>query len=490
MHYRYSEILFAAARYRYGVACQIDKSAQGAGLREGTHLTEVVYADGQTIADAATQVPGAGVLEHQAVRRAAWRLIPVLVACYFVSYLDRVNLSFAALQMNKALNLTNAAYGLGVGLFFLTYCLCEIPSNLLLYRFGATRWIVRIMVSLGVCAGAMAFVEGKTGFYVVRMLLGAAEAGFYPGVLFLLSLWFPALYRARMLGIFIAAIPVSGIIGAPLSGLLLSLNGHAGLAGWQWLYLVEAAPAILLAPVVAWRLQDGPEQALWMPERERTWLIGQLGRERAAATGKRQISGVQSLTNGRVLFLAAIYFSNVCLLNGITFFLPQIVKGFGLTDTQTGLVAALPSLLALAAMIVWARHSDSRQERYGHAALANLLGGAALLASVMLADPVLRVAALAVAFAGTLAFTTPFWSIPSTFLAGAGAAGGIATISALGVTGGLAAPWFIGTIKDSTGNFRIGLGVIGILAMLFAVALFLARPAPAPAGRSGGADVS
>jgi MFS family permease len=448
-------------------------------------LTETVCADSPDVADTGAALPGPAVLEGLAIRRAAWRLIPILVACYFVSYLDRVNLSFAALQMNKALGLNSSAYGLGVGLFFLTYCICEIPSNLLLYRFGATRWITRIMVSLGLCAGAMAFIGGTISFYTVRLLLGAAEAGFYPGVLFLLTLWFPAAYRARMLGIFIAAIPVSGIIGAPLSGLLLSLNGHAGLAGWQWLYLVEAAPAILLAPVVAWRLQDGPENAAWMPDRERAWLIGQLARERAQATGSRPISGLQSLTNGRVLFLAAIYFSNVCLLNSITFFLPQILKGFGLSNMQTGLVAAIPSLFALAAMIVWARHSDRKRERYGHAALANFAGGLALLLSVAVADPALRIAALAVAFACTLSFTTPFWSIPSTFLAGAGAAGGIGAISALGVIGGFLAPWFIGVVKDGTGNFQIGLGAIGILAMLFSFALYLARP-----GRSADAHVS
>jgi MFS family permease len=428
----------------------------------------------------------AGTLERATITRTAWRLIPVLVLCYFVAYLDRVNLSFASLQMNKALGLSNAAYGLGAGLFFLTYCLCEIPSNLLLYRFGATRWIARIMVSLGLCAGAMAFVQGKTSFYLVRLLLGAAEAGFYPGVLFLLTLWFPAAYRARILGIFIAAIPVSGIIGAPLSGLLLGLNGQSGLQGWQWLYLVEAAPAFLLAPLVMWRLQDGPAGAVWLTQAERAWLTEELARERADATRALPVSGLQSLVNGRVLFLAAIYFSNVCLLNSITFFLPQIIKGFGLSNARTGLVAAVPSLLGLLAMIFWARRSDRRQERYRHAALANFVGGAALLLSVWLANPFLLVAALSVAFACTLAFTTPFWSIPPSFLAGAGAAGGIGAISALGVTGGFLAPWFIGLIKDRTGNFHIALGAIGALAMLSGAALYFARPRI----RQGGADVS
>jgi ACS family tartrate transporter-like MFS transporter len=422
-------------------------------------------------------------LEQRAVRRTAFRILPLLMICYFVAYLGRVNLSFAALQMNHALGLNSAAYGLGAGLFFLSYCLFEIPSNLLLYRIGATRWIARIMFTLGLCAGAMAFVQGKTSFYVVRLLLGAAEAGFYPGVLFFLTLWFPAAYRARMLGMFIAAIPVSGIIGAPLSGLLLSLDGLAGLAGWQWLYLIEAAPAFVLAPLVVRRLQDSPAQASWLPDAEREWLIGRLRLERTEVERKRIFSVMQCLSNPRVLFLATIYFSNVCLLNSITFFLPQIVKGFGLSSLQTGFVVAIPSLLALFALIGWARHSDRHKERYGHAALANFAGGAALLLSVLITDPSTRIAAIALAFACTLAFTSPFWSIPGSFLTGSAAAGGIGAISALGVTGGFLSPWFIGYMKDTTGNFRIGLAAIAVLAMAFSVALYLLRRTePTPLG--------
>jgi MFS family permease len=394
--------------------------------------------------------------------------------CYFFAYLDRVNLSFASLQMNSALHLNATTYGFGAGLFFLTYCACEIPSNLLLYRFGATRWIARIMFSLGACAAAMAFVSGKPSFYAVRLLLGAAEAGFYPGILFFLTLWFPARYRARVLAVFIAAIPISGIIGAPLSGFLLSLNGLAGLQGWQWLYLVEAAPALLLAPLVVWRLQDNPAQAHWLPDEDRRWLIDRLQSERAAVESHRKYSIVESLTNSRLLLLAAVYFTNVCLLNSITFFLPHIVKGFGVSDQQTGLIVALPSALALVALIWWGRRSDRLQERYGHAALANLCGGAALLASVVISDPVFRVAAIAIAFACTLAFTAPFWSIPGSFLTGAAAAGGIGAISALGVFGGFLSPWFIGFVKDRTGDFRVGLGIIAILAMFTAFALYFA----------------
>jgi MFS family permease len=420
-------------------------------------------------------------LERSAIRLTAWRVLPLLILCYFVAYLDRVNLSFAALQMNKALDLSSAQYGFGAGLFFLTYCLCEIPSNLLLYRVGATRWIARIMVTLGICAAAMAFVQGQTSFYAVRLALGAAEAGFYPGILFFLTLWFPAAYSARILGYFIAAIPISGIIGAPLSGQLLGLNGVLGLQGWQWLFLVEAAPAFILAPLVISRLQDTPAQAAWLPAPEKAWLIDRLGSERTAVERKRVFTVLQCLTNPRVLFLAAIYFSNVCLLNSITFFLPQIIKGFGLSNAQTGLVAAIPSLLALIALIYWGRHSDRRRERYGHAAIANFGGGAALLFSVLVHDPSLRIAGLAVAFACTLAFTAPFWSIPRTFLTGGAAAGGIGAISALGVLGGFLSPPFIGYVKDHTGDFRIGLGAIAVLAMLFATALFLRRPrAPLP----------
>jgi len=414
-----------------------------------------------------------GELERSAVRRTAFRILPLLMICYFVAYLGRVNLSFAALQMNHALGLNSAAYGLGAGLFFLTYCLFEIPSNLLLYRIGATRWIARIMITLGLCAGAMAFVQGKTSFYVVRMLLGAAEAGFYPGVLFFLTLWFPSAYRARMLGLFIAAIPISGIIGAPLSGLLLSLDGLAGLAGWQWLYLIEAAPAFVLAPLVVRRLQDSPAQASWLPDAEREWLIGRLRLERTAVERKRIFSVMQCLSNPRVLFLAAIYFSNVCLLNSITFFLPQIVKGFGLTNAQTGFVAAIPSLVALVAVIWFGRRSDRHQERYGHAAFANLVGGGALLASALLVDPASRVVALSLALAGTLSFAGVFWTIPASFLSGASAAGGIAAISAAGIIGGFVSPWFVGYLRDVTGDFRWGLGAVGCLAIAAAAALYM-----------------
>jgi ACS family tartrate transporter-like MFS transporter len=420
-----------------------------------------------------TDTVAPGSLEGRVLRKVTLRLIPFLALCYFIAYLNRVNLSFGALQMNKALGLSHAAYGFGAGLFFITYCLCEVPSNLALHRFGARRWIARIMVTWGLCAGAMAFVRGADSFYLVRLLLGAAEAGFYPGVLFFVTLWFPSAYRGRIFGLFIAAIPLSGIIGAPLSGLLLQMNGVLGLAGWQWLYLLEALPAILLAPVALRYLQDGPSEARWLAPEERNWLVAALKGERAAVERRGRAALARTFTNPLVLLLAGAYFTNACLLNGITFFLPQIVRGFGLTTLATGFVVAVPSLLGLLGVIWWGRRSDARQERFGHVALANIVGGIALLVSVLVHDPLLRMVALSIAFAATLCFVSPFWAIPASFLTGASAAGGIAAISALGATGGFFAPWFVGALRDATGTFTFGLGAIGCLAVVTGIGFYL-----------------
>jgi MFS family permease len=407
------------------------------------------------------------------VQRVAFRFLPFLMVCYTIAWLNRVNLSFAALQMNKDLGLTETAYGLGAGLFFVTYCLCEVPSNLLLHRFGASRWIPRIMLTWGILAIATAFISGPISFYVMRLLLGAAEAGFYPGVLYFFTLWFPEAYRGRIIGIFLAAIPITGIIGAPLSGWLLTLGGLAGLRGWQWLYIVEGLPALLLAPFVMLVIQDSPQKAKWLPDADRARLEGMLQAEKRRMETARAYTIWQSLVNPWVLFLAITYFSNVCMLNGITFFLPQIVKGFGFSNLQTGMIVAIPSVLAFFTLIWWGRRSDARKERYGHAALANMIGGVALLLSMLLQDPVARIAAVSVSYASTLGFTAPFWAIPGSFLTGASAAGGIAAISALGVLGGVVTPWAIGRIHDLTGDFRIGLSLDACLGMIISVAFYM-----------------
>jgi MFS family permease len=426
---------------------------------------------------------GEGALEARTIRRVFWRIIPLLMVCYFANYLDRVNISFAALQMNQDLHLSAAAYGFGAGLFFITYFLFGVPSNLLLYKFGAPRWIALIMFAWGVCAAGMAFVHTEKEFYAMRLLLGATEAGFYPGVLYFLTLWFPSKHRGRILGLFIAAIPISGIIGSPLSGMLLSLDGAAGLRGWRWLFMVESLPAIIMAPLVLAFLPRGPAISRWLPVAERDWLVGRLTDEQRHVENGQSYSVGQALTNPLVLMLAAVYFTNVCLLNGITFFLPQIISGLGYSPAETGFIAAVPSLFALIALLWWGRRSDARQERYRHAAAANFMGGALLLTAMLVPIPILRLLAIALAFACTLAFTAPFWAIPGTFLSRAAAAGGIAAISSMGVTGGFLAPWITGYFRDLTGNFRVGLGAIACVTLLVTAIFYIV-------GRGRGSDAA
>jgi MFS family permease len=423
------------------------------------------------------------------MRRVAWRLIPFLLLCYVVSFLDRVNVSFAALQMNRDLGFNADVYGTGAGLFFITYCLFEVPSNLILFRVGASRWIARIMFTWGLVAAGMAFISGPYSFYAMRLLLGVAEAGFFPGVLYFLSLWFPAAWRGRVIGLFMTGVALSGIIGNPLSGMLLGLDGMAGLRGWQWMFILEGLPAVILAPLVLIFLKDGPAHATWLHGAGKAWLVATLKSEQQATGGfKPKSTSVRALLNPRVLLLALTYFSNVLMINGIQFFLPTILKGFGLSNVQTGFVAAIPSVAALFAVLWWGRRSDARKERYGHAAFANLLAGVALLVFAVLGDPTQRIVAVTVALAATLAFTAPFWSIPPTFLAGVATAGGYGIISSLGVVGGFVAPKFIGWQTMITGDSRVGLGVIAVFAIVISGLFYVIGRRLA--GESGGAALT
>jgi sugar phosphate permease len=413
-------------------------------------------------------------IEKRTVRRVMTRLVPFLMLCYFFAYLNRVNIGFAILQMGKQLHLTKTDFGFAAGLFFITYALLEVPSNLLLHKFGARKWIARIMFSWGIIAAGMAFVVGPNSFYVMRLLLGAAEAGFYPGILFFLTLWVPAAYRARTYGYFLAAIPLSGIIGNPLSGHLMGLTGAGGLMGWQWLFIVEGLPAALLAPVVLLYLQDRPSEANWLPADEKAWLTAELAAEKKTIELRETQSVWTALSNPTVLMMALMYFSNVCLLNGITFFLPQIIKSFGLSLVAVGWVAAIPSVLALFGVILWGRRSDAKGERIGHAAFANFVAALALLGAMLFGEPVLRGVCVSIAFASTLCMVVPFWAIPGTFLSGASAAGGIAAISAMGVTGGFVAPFFVGWMTDHTGgNFKAGFLTIAIFGMAMSALFYI-----------------
>jgi len=413
-------------------------------------------------------------LETRTIARVTTRLVPFLILCYFVAYLDRVNVGFAALTMNKDLGISATAYGFGAGIFFLSYFIFEVPSNLFLERFGARKWIARIMVSWGLLSGATAFVTGEYSFYVVRFLLGIAEAGFFPGIIFYLTLWFPASYRARIIGYFMAAIPLSSVLGAPVSGLLLGMEGVGGLHGWQWLFIIEALPAVILSVVVFYYLTDRPADARWLPPEGREWLASRLTQEQRQREAVQQFSVAQALLNPKVLALALVYFGAVACNYGIGFFLPQIVKGFGLTNVQTGFVTAIPYAVGVVAIIYWGRRSDRMQERKFHTAFALAVAAGGIAVSTLLPDPTLKMVALSVAAFGVFGALPVFWTLPTAFLSGAAAAGGIAIVNAIGNLSGFVGPYLTGYIKDRTGSFDGGLlclAAFGAIAMVIVLVL-------------------
>lgn len=422
-------------------------------------------------------------IETQTIAKVSRRLVPFLIVCYFVAYLDRVNVGFAALTMNQDLGLSQTAFGFGAGIFFIAYFIFEVPSNLFLERFGARKWIARIMLSWGLLSGLMAFIPNIAGalglsnehtFYLLRVLLGAAEAGFFPGIIFYLTLWFPAEYRARIVGYFMAAIPLSTVIGAPISGVLLYLHGGFGLAGWQWLFIVEAVPAIILAVVVFFYLTDRPADAAWLAADERRWLADRLEIERKHREAVHSYTVMQALVKPRVIGLSLVYFGAVATNYGLSFFLPQIVKAFGLNTFLTTVVSAAPYLVGLIAMVWWGRRSDRVGERRFHTAIPLFIAAAGIAASTALDDPWLKMLSLCVAGFGIFACLPVFWTLPTAFLSGAAAAGGIAVINSIGNLAGFAGPFAMGWIKDYTGSYTGGLlllAALGLLAMGIALML-------------------
>ena len=423
-------------------------------------------------------------LETRTLARVTSRLVPFLILCYFVAYLDRVNVGFAALQMNKDLGLSSAAFGFGAGIFFIAYFFFELPSNLLLEKFGARRWIARIMFTWGLLAAAMAFIPDiaqYTGFspehvfYGLRILLGVAEAGFFPGIIFLLTLWFPGAYRARVIGYFMAAIPLSTVIGAPLSGLLLGMDGIAGFAGWRWMYLIEALPALLLSVVVLLYLTDRPADAAWLAGDERDWLVTRQAQERKQREAVRRYTVGQVLFDPRVLAIALIYFGANATNYGLSFFLPQIVKGFGLSNLQTGFVTSLPYVVGVIGMVLWGRHSDRTHERKWHVALALLIAAGGIAASTLLDDPILKMVSLSVAGFGIFSCLPVIWTLPTAFLSGSAAAGGIAVVNSLGNLAGFFGPYAMGWIKDSTGSFAAGLLCLAVAGLVGMATVLLLR---------------
>jgi ACS family tartrate transporter-like MFS transporter len=413
-------------------------------------------------------------LEQQTIGKLSARLVPFLIVCYFVAYLDRVNVSFAALTMNKDVGLSASAFGFGAGIFFLAYFLFEVPSNLFLERFGARKWIARIMFTWGLLSGAMAFVVGEYSFYTLRALLGVAEAGFFPGIIFYLTLWFPAVYRARIIGYFMAAIPLSTVIGAPMSGFLLGMDGVMGLKGWQWLFIIEAAPALVLSVVVYYYLPDRPADATWLQPQERAWLVGRLEEERRRRESVRHYSVTEALLNPKVLALSAVYFGCVAVNYGLSFFLPQIVKEFGVSNLQAGFISALPYAVGLIGIVWWGRRSDRLLERRFHLAFPLFLASAGIGLSTALDDPTLKMIALSIAGFGIFANLPVFWTFPTAFLSGAAAAGGIAMINSIGNLAGFGGPYAMGRLRDLTGTYTMGLlslSVVGLIATLIVLVL-------------------
>ena len=416
-------------------------------------------------------------VEVRTIAKVAKRLVPFLIVCYFIAYLDRVNVGFAALTMNQDLGLSQTAFGFGAGIFFIAYFIFEVPSNLLLERFGARKWIARIMLSWGIISGMTAFtpaIARVTGlgneysFYLIRVLLGAAEAGFFPGIIFYLTLWFPTEYRARIVGYFMAAIPLSTVIGAPISGALLYLHGGLGLAGWQWLFIVEALPSIILAGVVFFYLTDRPAEAAWLAPDERKWLAERLELEQRSRTAVRDYTVLESLVNPRVLGLSLVYFGAVATNYGLGFFLPQIVKAFGLNIFLTTLVSATPYVVGTIGMVWWGRRSDRVAERRFHTAFPLFLAAAGIALSTALDDPLLKMISFCIAGFGIFACLPVFWTLPTAFLSGAAAAAGIAVINSIGNLAGFAGPFAMGWIKDHTGSYAGGLLLLaglGIIAM-------------------------
>ena len=414
-------------------------------------------------------------VEARTIRKISARLILFLIVCYFVAYLDRVNVGFAALTMNKALGLTATMYGFGAGVFFLTYFVFELPSNLMLDRFGARKWIARIMVSWGLLSGLTAFIPAiarATGlsnemtFYTIRALLGFAEAGFFPGIIYFLTLWFPSVYRGRIIGSFMAAIPLSSVIGAPVSGMILGMDGVGGLDGWQWLFIIEATPAVLLGCVTYFYLTDRPADARWLAADERAWLTDRLEAERRQREAVHDLSVGQAIVNPRVWALAFVYFGLVACNYGVAFWLPQIIKAFGLSNAMTGWVTAIPYAAGALFMVWYGRRSDAKAERKGHAAVALAITATGIAASTLTGNPMLTVAAFTFAACGAFGALPVFWTLPTAVLSGSAAAGGIAVINSIGNLAGFFGPYAMGWIKDATGSFTGGLLLIAALAVL------------------------
>jgi MFS family permease len=429
----------------------------------------------------ATELVGPHVTEEVLMRKVLRRIIPFIFICYVVNYLDRVNVGFAALQMNKDIGLTPSQFGFGAGLFFIGYFVCEIPSNLALQRFGGRRWIARIMVTWGLVATLTVAVGGVFGFWLARVLLGMAEAGFTPGVYLFFTYWFPGTWRARATVAFLVGIPIANMVGSPISGWLLTFEGLLGLHGWQWLFLLEGLPAILLGFACLFVLSDGPRGAGWLSTAEKDWLATRLAEEQtelAARHGAR----LRDAFSGRVFVFALINFCCIVGSYGVSIWMPQIVRGFGLTYVMTGFVTALPYAAAAVFMVLWGRAAARSKHRMVYVVGALTVAAVALALSVATTTLALAMLALIVTVCGIMGFEATFWALPSTFLTGRAAAGGLALIVSIGNLGGFVGPYLVGYLRELTNSFIIALLSVAAIMLIGSVIMAVVGD-PAAFGR-------
>ena len=400
-------------------------------------------------------------VEKRVFAKIAWRLVPILAVANVFNFVDRLNIGFAALTMNQDVGLTATQFGAGAGILFLGYCSCGFPSNLALYRFGARIWITLLVVTWGLVSAATCFVSGPVSWYLLRVLLGVAEAGFFPGVTYLIGTWFPAEYRARILAWFLLAVPVSSIISGPVSGLLLKMDGIAGIAGWQWLFLLEGLPAALVGVAIPWVIVDRPEQARWLTEGERQVVAKRIrGEQRDRPVGRL----LPAMKDVRVLTLAVVQFGFIVGAYGVGVWLPQIIKAGHFSDLEVGFVTGGCYVVASIGMFAWSAYVDRSGRRIRHLTLACLAAAVGSILAILTGNFWLSLTWLTVALIGITAARTIFWAIPARFLTGLAAAGGIAFINSIGTTGGFVGPALIGWLKDQTGSFSAGLlAMAGIL---------------------------
>ncbi|RZI52594.1 MFS transporter [Aeribacillus pallidus] len=418
-------------------------------------------------------------LEKQTVRKVTMRIVPFIILLYIIAFIDRANLGYAALDMNDALGLTSQMFGIASGVFFISYFLFEVPSNIMLERVGARKWIARILITWGIVVVLTGFVENAIHLYILRFLLGAFEAGFFPGIILYLTYWFRAKERAKTIAMFMTAIAVSYIIGAPVSTWILDNINWLGLDGWRWMFILEGIPAVILGILTLFYLTDSPEQAKWLTNDEKNWLIAELKKDREAnAEANSNHHGFKyALTNPRVWYLAVIYFTFNIGLYGIGFWLPQIIKSLSdvLSNTQIGLLTMIPYIFGAIAMNIWSRRSDRLGERRIHAAIALIVGCVGLFGSGMMSSPFLSILMMSVAVAGMYSFYGPFWSLATQFLSSSVAAVGIAAINSIGNLSGFAGPYAIGMIQDATGSVNVALFFLSASLLIPSILLFAMR---------------